>query len=89
MYGVPRAGRGASGEAEGNMTNPSLPTSGMTLEEERVMLDLLAAWNGFVALGSTSLDDREDFRRAIHEAQRILMSRVVARDYPEYWRATA
>lgn len=60
--------------------------SGLTKAEQEVMDNLVNAWNAFVELRGVSDDDVDDFRRAIHEGQRILASRVVARLYPEYWR---
>lgn len=61
--------------------------SGLTPDEQHVADALVAAWNAFVQIdGAISLDDQNDFRRAIHDAQRILMSRAVAREHSEYWR---
>ncbi len=62
----------------------STPISGLTAEEQAVMDALIAAWQGFVVLAQTERD-RPDFCRAIHECQRILATRVVAREYPDYW----
>ena len=62
----------------------SAPISGLTAEEQAVMDALIAAWQGFATLAQTERD-RPDFCRAIHECQRILATRVVAREYPDYW----
>lgn len=50
----------------------------LTSVEQQVMEGLVAAWNAFVTLESES-DDKTDFRRAIHEAQRIIFTRVYTR----------
>jgi len=52
----------------------------MTEEENEVMSHLIAAWNGFVELEKLHADDTPDFRRAILEAQRILVSRDYLRN---------
>lgn len=59
--------------------------SGLTPAEQRVMDTLVEAWNLFIALPNVDHDDQTDFRRAIHDGQRILATRIVARDYPECW----
>jgi hypothetical protein len=49
----------------------------MTKEEELVLDRLTEAWNAFLKLGQVGQceDDLSDFRKAIHDAQRIVMSR--------------
>lgn len=65
---------------------PVHPESGLTPDEQAVMDHLVAAWSGFAALPHTqAADDLADFRRAIHEAQRILARRVIGREFPDYW----
>lgn len=59
--------------------------SGLTSQENEVMAHLVAAWSEFNRLSRLSPDHLTDFRRAIHECQRILATRVVKRDYPDYW----
>lgn len=60
--------------------------SGLTEAEQRVV-DLLAeAWNAFMHVPVADADAITDFRRAIHEAQRIIACRAMAREHPEYWR---
>lgn len=55
-------------------------------KREAVVLDALTeAWNTFVLLKSTHPDDLTDFRRAIHECQRILATRQMRRIDPEIW----
>jgi hypothetical protein len=61
------------------------PKSGLTAQESLVMDALVTAWGQFVILPGTD-DDLADFRRAIHECQRILALRVTRREYPSYWR---
>lgn len=60
--------------------------SGLTTKEEAVLISLVAAWESYLQLENNGGDDMTDFRRAIHDCQRILMSRIVARDYPETWK---
>lgn len=62
--------------------------SGMTEQEERVMAGLADAWAVFGDLPDGTLlpTERDDFARAIHQAQQILALRVVRREHPEYWR---
>ena len=62
------------------------PGTGLTEEERNIVMDLVRAWNQFTALPCLGADDRDDFRRAIHEAQRIIAQRALARVYPEFWR---
>lgn len=62
------------------------PDSGMTPEENEVMNSLVAAWNLFTALPNNRADAHGDFCRSIHECQRIIAQRVVARRFPNYWR---
>ena len=64
---------------------PKRPRSGLTPEEERVHDSLLEAWSGFVLLPIANDDHVDDFRRSIHECQRILMLRIAHREYPDYW----
>lgn len=48
--------------------------------QEMIVRDaLINAWNSFVLLESTHPDDLPDFRRAIHECQRILAMRQLRR----------
>ena len=45
-------------------------------EEEIGTLELLAqAWNAFLELPEVHQDDRNDFRKSIHDAQRLVMAR--------------
>lgn len=46
---------------------------------------LVVAWNNFVKLESTHPDDIDDFRRSIHECQRILGARQLRRLDPDRW----
>ena len=52
-------------------------------KEQEVMDALVFAWNAFTALPVQHDDDIDDFRRSIHEAQRIMGQRTLRRDYPE------
>lgn len=61
--------------------------SGLTPDEQRVSDALVEAWNRFMVLkDAIPIDEHRDFQRAIHDAQRVLMNRIVRRLYPEYWR---
>lgn len=49
--------------------------------EEAVKNGLVDAWNAFVALPAQHDDDLTDFRRSIHECQRIIATRKWCRDH--------
>lgn len=50
-------------------------------EDEIKTINLLASsWNQFVKLSNIDQDDLTDFRKAIHDAQRIVMSREARRN---------
>lgn len=53
----------------------------LTTAEQEVMTKLSDAWNAFVKLKTVHPDEQNDFRHAIHEAQRIIMSRPQAKHY--------
>lgn len=51
-------------------------TEGLEVDLEKQVVDLLAdAWNSFLKLRVLHADDVPDFRKAIHDAQRIVQSR--------------
>lgn len=55
-------------------------------DKEKKVLDALAeAWNCFVDLTPTHPDDARDFRRSIHECQRIIAVRQLRRIDPDRW----
>lgn len=65
--------------------------SGMNPLEQDVMDHLLAAWETYLALieqcpEQNHSDDLGEFRAAIHACQSQLVTRIVRRDYPGYWR---
>lgn len=62
------------------------PETGMTADEERVVSALVVAWNEYMKLPRTISNDYMDFMRSVHECQRIIAQRVVARQFPGYWR---
>lgn len=78
----------ATGDTARLSTVANQETGGMTPEETAAMESLAQAWNQFLQLPDAPplSDDLRDFRRSIHECQRIIAQRVVARHYPEYWR---
>lgn len=61
--------------------------NGMTPEETEVMNALVRAWNCFLELPEAPplSDDMRDFRRSIHECQRMIAMRVIRRQYPGFW----
>jgi len=62
------------------------PQSGLTPEEQEVSDLLVQAWNRFMAFeDAIKSDDQEEFRQAIHAAQRVLQTRMLRRLFPEYW----
>lgn len=53
-------------------------------EQEKKVTELLAqTWNEFIKLPSYHPDEQNDFMDAMHDAQRIIMSRVAVRSNPE------
>lgn len=52
----------------------------LTPDEDEVINLLASAWNKYVQLKMLHPSDQEDFMRAIHSAQNIVMSRPVARE---------
>lgn len=61
------------------------PGSGLTADERRVVSCAVSAWNGFVNLPGFTVDDKDDFRKAIHDIERIIAQHALARLYPEFW----
>lgn len=56
-------------------------TTHLTNPERKTLAKLAEAWNLFQTLpGSAHTDDTHDFRKAIHDAQRIIMARPAYRD---------
>ena len=53
--------------------------------ENKVLENLVKAWNDFVKLPSTHPDDIPDFRRSIHECQRIMATRKMRVLFPKEW----
>lgn len=51
-------------------------------DQEHKVIDLLAeAWNAFLELDELHPDEKHDFRKSIHEAQRNIMARPVRREF--------
>jgi len=67
------------------MIETKIGPDGLDAKEAQIMLHLVMAWNGFCEL-ALERDDLDDFRRAIHEAQRILSMRIIGRTFPGHWR---
>jgi len=53
----------------------------LSVEELAAMNGLVEAWNAWVKLESLHPDETTEFRRAIHTAQHIIMSRPVRREF--------
>lgn len=58
----------------------------LTDDELEVMQGIVAAWNAFVRLPKQQQDDVDDFRRAVHDMQRIMAVRAIRRQ-GDYWGA--
>lgn len=56
---------------------------GVTEDERAVVLAIAEAWNRFIDLPVEHEDDREDFRRAIHVANAIVLKRSGRRQMRE------
>jgi len=59
--------------------------SGLAEDEQRVADLLVKTWEAYCLLHISNSDHVDDFRRAIHEGQRILATRALGRMFPEYW----
>lgn len=57
------------------------PVVGLSSDEREVLDHLAAAWNKFLMLETVHDDCAPDFRQAIHQAQRIVMSRPLLRAF--------
>lgn len=57
----------------------------LTTDELLTLESLVDAWNQFAKLPDHRPDDLNDFRRAIHEAERIIAMRSVRRARPDIW----
>lgn len=57
-----------------------------TVAERAVLDSLAAAWNAFIKLEGVCPDDVNDFRKSIHDAQRIVASRIAGRVDPQVWK---
>ena len=59
--------------------------SGLTLTEDKIMNDLISAFNNFQLLESQHPNEMEDFIEGIHKCQYVLGMRVVRRNFPNGW----
>ena len=57
----------------------------MTPSEDAVLEHLRQAWNLFVTLPVQHSDDTAEFRRSLHDLQRIIGMRQVRRCEPDAW----
>ncbi len=67
----------------------SIKESGMTLAEDKCVAHLAAAFNIFSNMDVIHDDDKSEFKTHIHALQNIIMSRVTARTFPNYWYSKA
>lgn len=58
---------------------------GLTADEKQVLEHLAAAWNKFLSLDTRRVDSTDAFRLAVHDAQRVIATRVASRVNPEIW----
>lgn len=58
----------------------------LTHIENCIMRDLTAAWNKFILLEPTHPDDILDFKKSLHDMQRVLATRLARRVNPEIFR---
>lgn len=58
---------------------------GLTADEKQVLEHLAAAWNKFLSLDTSRVDSTDAFRLAVHDAQRVIATRVASRVNPEIW----
>ncbi len=59
---------------------------GLTDEERKVMDAAVICWRSYLKIAKDKdnhPDDLDEFRRAIHVIQNILMCRIVRREYPD------
>lgn len=69
------------------MSAEQSPFTGLTPEEQAVADALVQAWNAFLKIPEgMPVDDMQKFRDAVHDAERIIAYRAMARMYPKYWR---
>lgn len=60
------------------MPDAVLSSDQLLSSQERIVIDYLAeAWNAFIELPILHQSDREEFMRAIHQAQLLVMARPV------------
>lgn len=60
------------------MPDAVLSSDQLLSSQERIVIDhLVEAWNAFVELPVLHPSDREEFMRAIHQAQLLVMARPV------------
>ena len=60
---------------------PDGPPSLLTPQESEVVAHLSRAWNAWVELEKLHPSNHQEFLTAIHEAQRLVMSRPVQREF--------
>ena len=56
--------------------------------EQNVLNALNDTWSAYLKILTTKIsidDDTNDFRQAIHECQRIIATKILARNYPLFW----
>jgi hypothetical protein len=61
------------------------PPVTLTEQEKEILGHLSKAWNAFVELDKKHPDDNDEFRRAIHDAQKMIALRVARRVDQDVW----
>ena len=61
------------------------PATGLTVEEQEVMDDILNTWDKYLKLEKQHPEEVKEFGYAVHLMQGLLAMRVVRRDYPDGW----
>ncbi len=62
------------------------PSVSLRFDEHSVLESLVSAHNEYMKLDSRLDDEDQEFKLAIHAAQRIIGTRVARRANPEIWR---
>lgn len=58
---------------------------GLTSKEKEILKHLVEAWQLYVSLDKKHPDDDNEFRTAIHDAQKMMALRVARRVDPTIW----
>lgn len=59
--------------------------TGFIPEEDEISTNINKVWTDFNKLEQTHPNDIDEFHGAIHTLQRIMGTRILRRDYPDFW----